>query len=68
MYLYCVLIWPDDGCFTAETCHLEVNYKVCHITDDIVVFSDGNKYHFKIVMPHACMRARTQKHTFLNNV
>jgi len=28
MYLDCVLLWPDDGCFTAETCHLEVNYKV----------------------------------------
>jgi len=27
MYLDCVLFWPDDGCFTAETCRLEVNYK-----------------------------------------
>jgi len=28
MYLYCILLWPDDGGFTAETCRLEVNYKV----------------------------------------
>jgi len=25
MYLDYVLLWPDDGCFTAETCRLEVN-------------------------------------------
>jgi len=28
MYLDCVLLWPDDGCITAETCRLEVNYRV----------------------------------------
>ena len=22
MYQDCVLLWPDDGCFTAETCRL----------------------------------------------
>ena len=26
MYLDCVLLWPDDGCFTVEICRLEVNY------------------------------------------
>jgi len=28
VYLDCVLLWPDDGCVTAETCRLEGNYKV----------------------------------------
>jgi hypothetical protein len=28
MYLDCVLLWPDDGCFTAKTCCLEFNCKV----------------------------------------
>jgi hypothetical protein len=26
MYLDYALLWPDDGCNTAETCCLEVNY------------------------------------------
>jgi hypothetical protein len=44
MYLDYVLLWPDDGCFTAETCWLEVNCKVlpyCWLLH--VVFLDGNK-------------------------
>jgi len=24
LYLIYVLLWPDDGCFTAETCRLDV--------------------------------------------
>ena len=46
MYLDCVLLWPDDGCFIAETCRLEVNENIFYIIEDIVVFLDGNKYHF----------------------
>jgi len=45
MYLYCVLLWPDDGCFTAETCCLEVNYKILsNFLLLYVVILDGNKY------------------------
>jgi len=35
MYLDYVLLWPDDGCFTAETFRLEVNYSVWQIVDII---------------------------------
>jgi hypothetical protein len=28
---FCVLLWPNDGCFTAETFCLEVNYSVLEI-------------------------------------
>jgi len=28
MYLDYVLIWPDDGCITAEKCCLEVNHRI----------------------------------------
>jgi hypothetical protein len=28
MYLDYVLLWPDYGCITAETCCLEVKYRV----------------------------------------
>jgi len=28
MYLDYVLLWPDDGCFTAETCCIDDNYKI----------------------------------------
>ena len=49
MYLDHVLLWPDDGCFTAETSCLEVNYKILtNLLILYVVFLDGNKYHYII--------------------
>jgi hypothetical protein len=45
-YVHGVLLWPDDGCFTAETCCLKFD-KIFFVKLFIirVVFLDGNKYH-----------------------
>jgi hypothetical protein len=42
LYLIYALLWPDDGCFTAETCRLgaiDILLQCCLL---IVVFLDGN--------------------------
>jgi len=47
MYLDYVLLWPDNGCITAETCCLEVKYRVIIQLLILYVASlDGNKYHY----------------------
>ena len=46
MYLHCVLLRPDDGCFTGETRCLKVNDKLlssCWLY--VLCFLDSNKYH-----------------------
>jgi len=35
MYPDCVPLWPDDGCITAETCCLKVNWSF-YLTVDII--------------------------------
>jgi len=48
MYLECVLLWPDDGCFTAELRRPEVNYKILsYYSLYMLCFLDSNKYQFK---------------------
>ena len=44
VYLDYVLLWPDDGCITAETCWLEINHRVFICLLILYVVSlDGNK-------------------------
>jgi hypothetical protein len=44
MCLDYVLLWSDDGCITAETYRLEVNWRVfIQLLILNVVFSDSNK-------------------------
>jgi hypothetical protein len=45
MYLDYVLLRPDDGCFTAETCCQQLTVTFCHIVRYymLCLFVDGNK-------------------------
>jgi hypothetical protein len=55
MYLDYVLLRPDDGCFTAETCCLEVIYKILlNFLLLYIVFLDGNKYHLLVIPENMC--------------
>jgi hypothetical protein len=57
------LLWPDNGCITAETCCLEVNYRVfISLLMLYVVSLDDNKieYYYSVIsLNSACRQVET---------